>query len=96
MLARILSRSVIGIEAKMIDVKFNIYKGLGISSTVGFPESAVKGSIHRIEAAVKHCGYTFPYKRVTINLAPATVFKEGFGFLHLNFGLREIRIYFIT
>ena len=80
MLARILSGAVIGIEAYMIDVEVNIDKGLANFSTVGLPDSAVKESTYRVEAAVKHCGYTFPYKRVTINLAPATVRKEGSGF----------------
>ena len=52
-------------------------RGLPQLATVGLPEGAVKESKDRIRAAVKNCGYTFPAKRITINLAPADIKKEG-------------------
>lgn len=80
MLAQVLSSAVLGIDAYLVDVETNIANGLPHFSTVGLPDSAVKESTYRVEAAIKQSGYTFPYRRVTINLAPADVRKEGSGF----------------
>lgn len=80
MLSRVLSSAVLGINAYVVDVETNIANGLPHFSTVGLPDNAVKESTHRVEAAIKQTGYTFPYRRVTINLAPADVRKEGSGY----------------
>jgi magnesium chelatase family protein len=58
-------------------VEIDLASGLPQLSTVGLPEGAVKESKDRIRAALKNCGYTFPAKRITINLAPADIKKEG-------------------
>ena len=60
-----------------VEVEIDLASGLPQLATVGLPEGAVKESKDRIRAAVKNCGYTFPAKRITINLAPADIKKEG-------------------
>jgi len=80
MLARILSSSTIGIDAHPILVEVDISSGLPFFSTVGLPDNAVKESKDRVKAAVKNSGYAFPAKRITVNLAPADIKKEGTNF----------------
>jgi magnesium chelatase family protein len=80
MLSRVISSAVQGIDAYLVDVETNIANGLPHFSTVGLPDNAVKESKERVEAAIKHAGYTYPYRRVTINLAPADVRKAGSAF----------------
>ncbi|HZD39078.1 MAG TPA: magnesium chelatase domain-containing protein, partial [Terriglobales bacterium] len=77
MLAKINSAALYGIDALRVEVEIDLASGLPQLSTVGLAEGAVKESKDRIRAAVKNCGYTFPAKRITINLAPADIKKEG-------------------
>jgi magnesium chelatase family protein len=60
-----------------VEVETDVAAGLPQLSTVGLAEGAVKESKDRVRAAVKNCGYTFPAKKITINLAPADIKKEG-------------------
>jgi magnesium chelatase family protein len=77
MLAKILSCSVFGIDAYPVEVEVDISAGLPSFSTVGLPDQAVKESRDRVKAALGNSGYDSPPKRITINLAPADVKKEG-------------------
>lgn len=77
MLAKVNSAALFGIDALRVEVEIDLASGLPQLATVGLPEGAVKESKDRIRAAVKNCGYTFPAKRITINLAPADIKKEG-------------------
>ena len=77
MLAKVNSAALYGIDALRVEVEIDLASGLPQLATVGLPEGAVKESKDRIRAAVKNCGYTFPPKRITINLAPADIKKEG-------------------
>ena len=77
MLAKVNSAALYGIDALRVEVEIDLASGLPQLATVGLPEGAVKESKDRIRAAVKNCGYTFPTKRITINLAPADIKKEG-------------------
>ena len=77
MLAKVNSAALYGIDALRVGVEIDLASGLPQLATVGLPDGAVKESKDRIRAAVKNCGYTFPAKRITINLAPADVKKEG-------------------
>jgi magnesium chelatase family protein len=77
MLAKVNSAALYGIDALRVEVEIDLASGLPQLSTVGLPEGAVKESKDRIRAALKNCGYTFPAKRITINLAPADIKKEG-------------------
>ncbi len=80
MLAKVLSSAVIGIDAYVVEVEVDIAQGLPSFSTVGLPEGAVRESKERVKAAVKNSGYHFPSDRITVNLAPADIKKEGTAF----------------
>ncbi len=80
MLAKVLSGAVLGIDAYIVEVEVDIAQGLPVFATVGLPDGAVKESKERVKSAIKNSGYDFPPKRITVNLAPADVKKEGAGF----------------
>ena len=80
MLARVLSSAVMGIDAYIVEVELDISDGLPAFATVGLPDSAVKESRERVTAAIKNSGFYFPPSRITANLAPADVRKEGSAF----------------
>jgi magnesium chelatase family protein len=80
MISKILSGAVLGVDAYLVGVEVDIAFGFPQFSTVGLPEGAVKESKERVKAAVKNCGYEFPQKRITVNLAPADIRKEGSAF----------------
>ena len=90
MLAIITSCSVLGIHGWLIQVEVDVAAGLPTFSTVGLPDSSVRESKDRVKAAIKNCGYQFPNKRITVNLAPADIKKEGAGFdLPIAIGILE-------
>ncbi|MBI3354462.1 MAG: ATP-dependent protease, partial [Nitrospirae bacterium] len=80
MIAKVLSSAVIGIDAYLLDVEVDISLGLPVFSIVGLPDLAVKESRDRVRAAIKNIGLDFPVKKITINLAPADIKKEGSAF----------------
>ncbi len=80
MIAKTLSSAVIGIDAYIVEVEVDISQGLPSFATVGLPEGAVRESKERVKTAVKNSGYHFPSDRITVNLAPADIKKEGSAF----------------
>ena len=80
MLAKIFSSTVIGIEGCIVEVEVDLANGLPAFTIVGLPETAVKESKERVKAAIRNSGYKFPANRITVNLAPADIKKEGTGF----------------
>ena len=80
MLAKVLSSAVLGVDAYLVDVEVDIALGLPTFNTVGLPDVAVKESRDRVKAAIKNSGFEFPAKRITVNLAPADIKKEGVAF----------------
>src|SRR5699024_2102452 len=76
MLVKVYGSSVFGIEATTITVEVNVAKGIGYH-LVGLPDSAIKESSFRIEAALQNIGYKLPGKKITLNMAPADLHKEG-------------------
>jgi len=80
MISRVLSAAVLGIDAYIVKVEAHLERGLPAFFTVGLPEGAVKESKERVGAAIKNSGYNFPSRRITINLAPADIRKEGSAF----------------
>ena len=80
MLAKVLSGALLGIDAYPVDVEVDLAQGLPQFATVGLPEGAVKESKDRVKSAIKNSGYEFPARRITINLAPADVKKDGAAF----------------
>jgi len=80
MLAKVLSSAVIGIDAYLVEVEVDITQGLPTFTTVGLPEASVKESKERVRSAINNSGYSFPVEKITVNLAPANIKKEGTGF----------------
>ena len=80
MLATILSGAFVGVDAYIVKVEVDISDGPSAFSTVGLPDSAVKESKDRVTAAIKNSSYNFPANRITVNIAPAYVRKEGSAF----------------
>ena len=77
MLAKVKSCSIYGLESFLVDVEVDISNGLPAFDIVGLPDAAVKESRERVRAAIKNQSFTFPIKRITLNLAPADIKKEG-------------------
>ncbi len=80
MLARVHSGSLIGIDGHAVEVEIDVFPGLPSVVVVGLPDSAVKESAARVKSAIINSGYPFPSRRMTVNLAPAGLKKEGSGF----------------
>jgi len=83
MLFKSLSAAVYGIDAHIIDIEVD-YSGVVLEkpefNTVGLPDAAVRESRDRVRSAIRNCGFDIPPTRITINLAPADLKKEGSGF----------------
>ncbi len=77
MLARVYSCAVIGLEGVIVEVEVDTADGLPGMAIVGLPDAAVQESRERVQAAIKNAGLHYPRKRLTVNLAPASVRKEG-------------------
>jgi magnesium chelatase family protein len=77
MLANVKSCAVIGLEGVIVEVEVDTGPGLPAMVIVGLPDTAVQESRERVQSAVKNAGLFYPRKRVTVNLAPASVRKEG-------------------
>ena len=80
MLASIRSCTVVGIDGVVVEVEVDVANGLPLFATVGLPDGAVRESRERVRAAIRNCGYEFPPRKITVNLAPADIRKEGTGF----------------
>ena len=76
MLVKTYGSAIYGVSAQTITVEVNVDQGVGYH-LVGLPDNAIKESSFRISAALKNCGYKLPGKKITVNLAPADLRKEG-------------------
>ncbi|MCS6896730.1 MAG: YifB family Mg chelatase-like AAA ATPase [Nitrospira sp.] len=79
MLAKVTSAALVGLDAHLVDVEVDIAGGLPQFSVVGLPDATVRESRDRVRSALKNSGFHFPAKRITVNLAPAGIKKEGSG-----------------
>ncbi|MBF0210174.1 MAG: YifB family Mg chelatase-like AAA ATPase [Desulfamplus sp.] len=77
MLARVNCSAVAGISGYVVEVEVDVSFGIPVFNIVGLPETAVRESRERVKTAIKNSGYPFPMDRITVNLAPADVKKEG-------------------
>ena len=77
MFCKLISSCLNGLEAVQIGVEVDLCDGLPSFDIVGLPDSAVRESRERVKSAIKNSGYDFPIKRITINLSPADLKKEG-------------------
>ena len=80
MFSKCLSAAVLGIDAYIVQVEAHLEGDLPRFNTVGLPEGAVRESKERVTAAIKNSGFRLPSKKITINLAPADIKKEGAAF----------------
>lgn len=80
MYGKVTSACLSGIEGQTIEVEVDISSGLPQINLVGLPDTAIRESVERVRAAIKNCGYSFPMDRITVNLAPADLRKEGCSF----------------
>lgn len=80
MLATVLSGGVSGIDGYIVRVEADVSRGLPSFATVGLGDSAVREGRDRVASAIRNSGLAFPMDRITVNLAPADVRKEGAGF----------------
>jgi len=88
MLAKIVSCAVAGVNGFLVEVEVDLAQGLPSFSTVGLAEGAVREAKDRVKAAIKNGGYDFPQRRITVNLAPASLKKEGTGYdLPISLGI---------
>lgn len=78
MLAKVMSCAIIGLEAEIVEVEVDIIRGAPAFNLVGLPDAAVRESRDRVHSAIKNSGFKFPAnRRITVNLAPADLRKEG-------------------
>ncbi|MBQ2888778.1 MAG: YifB family Mg chelatase-like AAA ATPase [Firmicutes bacterium] len=84
MLAILNSCSLLGADAYMVHVEVDVSKGMPAFEIVGLPDAAVRESRERVRTALKNSGLEFPFQRITVNLAPADVKKEG---VNLDFAI---------
>lgn len=80
MYTKLYSASILGIDGFSVEVEIDISNGLPVFDIVGLPDSAVREAKERVRAAIRNSGGEFPLQRITTNLAPADVRKEGSGF----------------
>ena len=76
-LAKVFTRALVGIDAPEVSVEVHISNGLPALSIVGLPEAAVRESKDRVRAAIQNSRFEFPARRITVNLAPADLPKDG-------------------
>ncbi|MFH1394719.1 MAG: magnesium chelatase domain-containing protein [Candidatus Omnitrophota bacterium] len=80
MLAKVSSGYVIGVNAHSVDVEVDVANGMPSFSVVGLPDASIRESRNRIRSAIRNSGFAFPETRITVNLSPADIKKEGVGF----------------
>ena len=80
MLAKVDSCTILGINGVPLDIEVDITDGLPSFDIIGLPDASVREAKERVRAAIRNSGFAFPYKRVTVNLAPADLKKEGSSF----------------
>ncbi len=76
-IAKVFSRAQIGVNAPLVTIEVHLSSGLPSISIVGLPETEVKESRDRVRSAIINSRFEFPIRRITINLAPADLPKEG-------------------
>jgi magnesium chelatase family protein len=77
MLAKVIGCALQGLDGALVEVEVDISPGLPSFTVVGLPDTAVQEARERVRAAVRNSGFSFPMKRITVNLAPADLKKEG-------------------
>ena len=77
MFSKVMSNTLFGIEARDVVVEVDVSKGIRAFSIVGMPDTAIRESVKRVTSALVNSGFQFPRKKITVNLAPAGIKKQG-------------------
>lgn len=77
MLAKISSATVLGLQTYPVEIEVDVARGLPGITVVGLPDAAVRESKDRVRTAIKNSGFKYPTRKITVNLAPADIKKEG-------------------
>ncbi|HEU4759747.1 MAG TPA: YifB family Mg chelatase-like AAA ATPase [Dehalococcoidia bacterium] len=77
MLAKVNTCAIVGLDGEIVEVEVDISQGLPAFAIVGLPDTAVQEAKERVRSAIRNSGHTFPGQRITVNLAPADLRKEG-------------------
>jgi magnesium chelatase family protein len=77
MLARVDALAVLGVDAYVVHVEVDVSSNFAAFSVVGLPDAAIRESSERVRAAIKNSGFTWPLRRITVNLTPADTKKQG-------------------
>jgi len=77
MLSKVTSYGISGLDAYPVTIEIDVARGLPATIIVGLPDNAIRESKERVRSAIKNSGYQFGPKRITINLSPADIKKEG-------------------
>jgi len=97
MIAKLFTATTIGLEAQKIEVEIDLTPALPSVVVVGLPDKAVQESKERVKSAIKQSGYEFPLGKLTINLAPADLYKTGSAFdLPIALGILRLMGYVQT
>jgi magnesium chelatase family protein len=97
MIAKLFSATTIGLEAQKIEVEIDLTPALPSMVVVGLPDKAVQESKERVKSAIKQSGYEFPLGKLTVNLAPADIYKSGSAFdLPIALGILQLMGYLQT
>ena len=77
MISKTYSFGIIGLEAYPVEIEIDVAKGLPAVTLVGLADTAIKESKERVKSAIKNSGFQWPVQRITVNLAPSDIKKEG-------------------
>lgn len=80
MLAKVHSCAILGINGIPLEIEVDISDGLPAFDIIGLPDASVREAKERVRSAVRNSGFSFPYSRITVNMAPADIKKEGSSF----------------
>src|SRR5262245_9970787 len=76
-LAKVLTCAVIGLDGALVEAEVDIGRGLPAFNVVGLPDAAIQEARERVRSAIRNSGLEFPLRRITVNLAPAVLRKQG-------------------
>ncbi|MEB3101181.1 YifB family Mg chelatase-like AAA ATPase [Ferviditalea candida] len=80
MYGKVISSCVNGMNGRLVEVEIDLSNGLPQMNIVGLPDNSIRESTDRVRSAIKNCNFSFPMERITVNLAPADLRKEGSAF----------------
>ncbi|PIQ88194.1 MAG: magnesium chelatase, partial [Candidatus Omnitrophica bacterium CG11_big_fil_rev_8_21_14_0_20_43_6] len=80
MISKTYSFGLLGLDAYTVEIEIDVANGLPVVNLVGLADAAIKESKERVRSAIKNSGFQWPAQRITVNLAPSDIKKEGAGF----------------